>query len=485
MEAMLVLWSLAIWAKLLLYVACPLLLVTVVLYVFKTKDHAKEGKDAFTVTLTLRKGKLVLENIRRGVSIIGAAGSGKTESVVAQFLHHFAQNGFSGVVHDYKNFELTEILYPMIDHDSTDFHCISFDPIHARVNPIAPRYLGQPEDVNEVVRVMLANLLEQKEEPHQGSGKFFTDAVEGLLGGMIWRLRMDYPQYCTLPHLIALYQQLDIKSLSRFLKAGTMAKAMANAFLQGLGSERQTAGVLSTLSNALKKITTLRTFYVLSADEVPLDVNQQQRPTLVSLVNNPKYESAYAPVIATILHTLTKQMAVRNAKPSFLLVEEAPTIRLINMHRIPATMRSFDIATLYVMQDKIQNDMMYGEKASKAILSNLSYQFFGKVNDPDTAKYYERFFEIIKKPTKSVNRSDTMNFDTRVTTGEREVSKIRADIFFKLLPGEFISFADGREKKVWFKQPSLQKGLPQRISDVDLEANFIKIHQEVRTIFGV
>lgn len=62
------------------------------------------------------------------------------------------------------------------------------------------------------------------------------------------------------------------------------------------------------------------------------------------------------------------------------------------MHRIPATLRSYDVATIYVMQDKIQNDMLYGEKVSKAILSNLSYQFFGKVNDQDTAKYYERFF---------------------------------------------------------------------------------------------
>lgn len=48
------------------------------------------------------------------------------------------------------------------------------------------------------------------------------------------------------------------------------------------------------------------------------------------------------------------------------------------MHRILATLRSYDIVTNYVMQDKIQNDMLYGDKASKAILSNLSYQFFGK-----------------------------------------------------------------------------------------------------------
>ena len=78
---------------------------------------------------------------------------------------------------------------------------------------------------------------------------------------------------------------------------------------------------------------------------------------------------------------------------------------------------------------------MYGDKASKAILSNLSYQFFGKANDPDTAKYYERFFEIIKQPTRSISKSSNWNFDARITKGEKDVSKIRADVFFRLKRG--------------------------------------------------
>ena len=65
--------------------------------------------------------------------------------------------------------------------------------------------------------------------------------------------------------------------------------------------------------------------------------------------------------------------------------------------------------------------MMYGDKASKAILSNLSYQFFGNANDPDTAKYYERFFEIVKKPTTSISKSSNWDFDSRITKGEKEV----------------------------------------------------------------
>jgi type IV secretory pathway TraG/TraD family ATPase VirD4 len=263
---------------------------------------------------------------------------------------------------------------------------------------------------------------------------------------------------------------------------------MADAFISGKDSERQTAGVKSTLANALKRISTQQIFMVLSKDEVPLNINSEENPAVISVVNNPKYEASYSPVIATIIHTITKQMSVRNSKASFLLMEEAPTLRLLNMHRIPATLRSYDIATIYVMQDKIQNDMMYGDKASKAILSNLSYQFFGKVNDPDTAKYYERFFEIVKKPTTSVNRGYSLDFDTRVTTGEKEIPKIRADVFFRLNQGEFITYADGKDKKVQFRLQNIRRDLPSAkdqkpYSKADLESNFERVYKEAKSIF--
>jgi type IV secretory pathway TraG/TraD family ATPase VirD4 len=263
---------------------------------------------------------------------------------------------------------------------------------------------------------------------------------------------------------------------------------MADAFISGKDSERQTAGVLSTLANALKKITTQRIFMTLSADDIPLDINNPRHPSVVSIVNNPKYETAYSPVIATIIHTITKQMSIRDRDPSFILMEEAPTIRLLNMHRIPATLRSYDITTIYVLQDKIQNDMMYGDKASRAILSNLSYQFFGKANDPDTSKYYERFFEIVKKPTTSISQSHTLNFDSRITKGEREVSKIRSDVFFRLKQGEFISFADGKDKRIQFKIPNIQRALPPPVHTFDsaeIQANYERIHYEVRQLFPV
>ncbi|MBU3026112.1 type IV secretory system conjugative DNA transfer family protein [Zobellia galactanivorans] len=474
--------------SILLYLVCPLLLINIGFYVFLHKTNStKNGSSKYQVNFATNKGNFKLDNIKRGASIIGSAGSGKTESVVYSFLKHFRKEGYCGIIHDYKDFELTEMAYPLFKDGDIPFNVISFDKIIHRVNPIAPRYLENEESVNEVSRVLIENLLEQRDSGATGTTKFFNDAAEGLIGGLIWKLKTEYPEYCTLPHLIAVYQFLDTKSLIQFLETNTTSRAMADAFISGKDSERQTAGVKSTLANALKRISTQRIFMALSADEVPLNINSEDNPAVISIVNNPKFETSYSPVIATIIHTITKQMSVRNSKPSFLLMEEAPTIRLLNMHRIPATLRSYDISTIYVMQDKIQNDMMYGDKASKAILSNLSYQFFGKVNDPDTAKYYERFFEIIKDPTKSISRGHNLDFDTRITTGEKEIPKIRADVFFRLKQGEFITYADGKDKKVQFKLANIQRELPESdtgFSNADLAANFEQVYDEAKSIFN-
>lgn len=475
------------WAHIILYIVVPTLFLGTVLYVFLSDGPNRKMDKKYQVSFKVKSGKFRIDNIKRGVSVIGSAGSGKTESVVYNFLQHFSKHAFCGVIHDYKHFELTEIAYPLFKASKIPFYIVSFDTTYHRVNPIASRYMENEESVNEVSRVLVENLLEQKEQGSSGTSKFFTDAAEGLIAGLIWKLKTSYPEYCTLPHLMAIYQLLDTDSLIAFLESNVTSRAMADAFISGKDSDRQTAGVKSTLANAFKKISTQRIFMALSADEVPLDINSQEKPGVISVVNNPKYESAYSPIIATIVHTITKQMSVRNAKPSFLMMEEAPTIRLLNMHRIPATLRSYNIATVYVMQDKIQNDMMYGDKASKAILSNLSYQFFGKVNDPDTAKYYERFFELIKQPTKSISKSSGLSLESRITKGEKEVSKRRADIFFRLQQGEFITFADGRDRKVRFKLPQIVKQLPKKRSEYspsELQQNFERVYHDARSLFA-
>jgi type IV secretory pathway TraG/TraD family ATPase VirD4 len=472
-------------AYIILLIVVPTIFIATILYVFLYKEKSPGQNVKYRIHLKLRHGKFRIENVKRGVSVIGSAGSGKTESVIYNLLQHFSQHQFCGILHDYKDFELTEIAYPLFRQKGITFYTIAFDQIHYRVNPIAPQYLPNEESVNELSKVLIENLLEFNGANTNSTSKFFNDAVEGLLGGMIWKLRTHYPKLCTLPHLIAIFQTMTTNRLVSFLSSDLISKSMASAFINGMDSDKQTAGVKSTLANAFKKISSQKLFMTLSKDEVPLNINGLDNPAVISIVNHPKYESAFSPIIAALLHTVVKQMSIRHQRHSFLLMEEAPTLKLLNMHRIPATLRSYDIATIYVMQDKVQNDILYGPNMSKAILSNLSYQFFGKVNDPDTAKYYERFFEIVRKETTSVNRGHNLNFDTRITTSEKEVSKRRADMFFRLKQGEFVAFADGKDKKLQLKLQNIEKEVPTKahyFSQEDLRMNFQRIYREVRTI---
>ncbi len=460
-----------------------LMLISLILLSIEEANPPEHKK--YRLRFPLESGSLTIANIRRGISITGAAGSGKTQSVVYSLLKHLSSKQFCGVIHDYKDFELTELAYPLYKDTKLPFYIIGFDPLYNKVNPIAPHYLEDEESVNEISRVLLENLLEQKDQQLAGSSRFFNDAVEGILCGMIWKLKSSHPKYCSLPHLIALYQILDSDKLLKFLGEDVTSRAMADAFISGIDSERQTAAVKATLANTLKKITTRKIFYCLSGHDLPLDINNPEHPGVISVVNNPKFESAYSPIVATILHSIIKQMSVRRRESAFILMEEAPTIRLPHMHRIPATLRSFDIATIYVMQDKVQNDLLYGDKASKAILSNLSYQFFGKANDPTTASYYERFFELVNKDIVSVSKGGNLNFDTRVTKTKKEVSKLRADLFFRLKPGEFVAFADGKDRRVQFPHFKLKRTLPAKFkhpSKAEVEKTFFRIFEEARKI---
>lgn len=56
-------------------------------------------------------------------------------------------------------------------------------------------------------------------------------------------------------------------------------------------------------------------------------------------------------------------------------------------------------------------------------------------------------FLRLKDPTKSVSRGHNLDFDTRIATGENEIPKIKADVFFRLEHGEFIAYADGKDKR--------------------------------------
>ncbi len=463
--------------------------------------YEKPPNPIFDIAIRTDKGTKYVSNFLRGISIFGSAGSGKTISLIFPIIKHFSEQNFAGIIYDFKDGELTELAIPLFK-EKLKIIAIHNASISARVNPISPKLINDENDINEIVAVLMDNLI------NNGAGKgddFFKDSGSSLLSAVILKFWLDHPSFCTLPHVISFILAVDFSvqeqnfnqslgeqainqfaKLKAFLTDNDRVAIQGSAFILGLASERQTASVLSTLANALRKISSPKTFWVLSGNEIDFDINSDENRSVISVLNEPKNSKFLSPINASIIHSISKQMMVRNRQPSFLCLDEAPTIKLLNMAQIPATMRSFQVGVIYCAQDIVQGIVQYGRDGFKEILANLSTQFFGKSNDPDTSKFYESYFELVKEKTKSISeKGDFLSGGRTITTGEKEVSKYRASRFQNLKVGEFAMLSDGKNQiyHIQAEQITSEKILEKKeISNSMLNSNFTKIINEVKLL---
>lgn len=458
--------------------------------------------DPFKIEIITDKNKKrYIESADKGIAIFGASGSGKSASVIYTLLRHYAGHKFAGVLNDYKDFELTEIAYPLFRDQNIKFNVFAIgDPERSvRINPIAPRFIRTEADVNGLVSAFMLNLSGTSTSDETSS--FFNKAAESLLAGVIWRLKTSYPDYCHLPFIIAMLlspQNLHEEGrpwgkLIDFLQYDPRATILASTFLTGAEAEKQTAALFSTLSNYLRVLATPEVFYLLGADEYDLALNSDEGRSVLSFVNNPgAKENIISPINAMIIEACFSAMSKRNCDPSFVLLDEAPTIKLMGLGRRVATLRSYGVSFTYCMQDKIQGQAQWGGRdyMVKEVLTNLSTQFMGKVNDPDTANFYEKYFERIEVVQKSQSQKTGFGpSDTRITTSKKEQAKHRGYEFFKLKAGEFVMFSGGADSKFRFKfYKSMEKTKPpilRVLTDEDLDENFNKIIHQAHSLFNL
>lgn len=464
--------------------------ITIALYIYeKRRESIQNSKNPFRVTLRTTRLPVIIENINAGVSIFAASGGGKSVGPIRSLAQHFAKHKFSGIINDYKNFELTEELYPIFKEEGVEL-CV-FAPhkptLSVRINLIEPRYIPSEAELNQIVESLLLNLYDDSSKG--GNESYFRNGGISLLSATIWAMKEKDPDNCNLPFIMALLLNteglheytIDIKGnpiqipygrLIKFINSSKRATIVGSHFLSATASNKTTGLIVSSLAQALSKIASPEMFYLLSKDEFHLDINADDNRKVLSLVNNPKKENFISPILAMITECCFTQISERNRKPSFILLDEAPTLKLANLGKKVSTLRSYGISFVYCMQDKVQGQVQYDGKEYfiKEILANLSVQFFGKINDPDTGKYYQNYFEMIEKEQRSVSKSDSILFsranDSRVTTSKKEQAEYRSFEFFKLKPGEFIMFSSGKANNFRFKYKELPKELPPKKRDL-------------------
>lgn len=440
----------------------------------------KEKKDPFQVKLSANVP--VNFSMRRHVGIFGASGSGKSESGFIPLFKHCTDMDMPILSYDYKNFELTECLN--FFHSSSNHKMYTVCPddpdMSHKVNPVLPKYIEKMDDVNSRMNVLVENL-----SPNQNrEDAFFNEAAAGALAGTVWKLKESYTPKCNLAYASALLLRKSIEDTANFIKSNTYASICAATFLDSLESDRQMAAIKATISSITRKLCTPELFAILSGNDFDLNLNDPKNPASLSVVNNPKRESVQSPICALIMHSALMQMAERNRLSSTVFIDEGGTLKLPNLQKSLETLRSFNIAFVWGLQDKIQGDILYNEKVLKAILANLSTKIIGKANDPDTAQYYQRFFELISEVQRSYSRGGSG--DTRVNISERERVKHRAYEFMQLREGEFFVFDDkGKNNKLKFNLIPFEKVRPKPVynhSQTELKKNFEYILRDAASL---
>jgi len=430
---------------------------------------------------------LIMQNIKRGVAIFGSAGSGKTESGFVPILKHAGERNIPCLCYDYKNGEITEIAHFFFQNSSVkQATIIPHSPMYSdRVNPFLPKYIPTEQHLRQQTKLIFANL--KKIDNIRDSGSSFFDKIpEPTLAAVIWRLKVDYPEMCTLPHAVALCLVKTPTEIVDFISKNPYSRAIGSPLVDSLISENQVAGVKASLSLPLTDLALPTIFWVMSANDVDLDINNPDNPTFLSIVNDPRLERINAPFISVIISTAINNMQVRNRPAGFLLFDEGTTFYLDGISKIPATMRSYNIATVFSTQDRALAKENYGDVITSSLLANLSYQMIGKANDPESVKYYKNISEEIEK--KTVSKSFTASViggDTRMSEGTRETSKYKNQDFTGLKQGQFFVFADGKDKLYnfdLFPFKRVELKVKHLLTEKKLNDNFNRIMEDVKSI---
>ena len=144
--------------------------------------------------------------------------------------------------------------------------------------------------------------------------------------------------------------------------------------------------------------------------------------------------------------------------PSFVLLDEAPTVFIPNIEVLPNTGRSNKIATVIMCQDLAQLEDGYGREKADVLFASCNSHFYGRVASSKTAEILSKQFGKADKVYITANEGrNTRKFGKTVgrseTIQERDV--IKPSEFLNLQVGEFAGLAVESNKPTFrsrFKQ---------------------------------
>ena len=363
----------------------------------------------------VRKSWINIINPFRGLLVCGSPGAGKSYFVIQHIIRQHIRKGFTMLVYDFKYDDLTKIAYNTLLKNKSrykvepKFYTINFDDLSKshRCNPLDASTMFDITDATEASRSIMMGL---NRDWITKQGDFFVESPINFLTAIIWFLKKyQGGKFLTLPHVIEL-MQVDYEKLFSVLRTEPEIEVLINPFISAYQNDamEQLEGQVASAKIGMARLSSPQLYWVLSANDFTLDINDPDKPKIVCLANNPQKQQIYGAVLSLYVTRLIKLVNQKNKLKSSLIFDEFPTIFFNDIDSLIATARSNKVATCLGIQDFSQLKKDYGADQSSVIMNITGNIISGQVTGETSKFLSERFGKINQvKESISINRTDT------------------------------------------------------------------------------
>lgn len=361
-----------------------------------------------------QRGWINVVNPFRASIVLGTPGSGKSFAVVNNYIKQQIEKGYSMYIYDFKFPDLSMIAYNhLMNHmdgykTKPQFYVINFDDPRRshRCNPIHPNFMSDISDAYESAYTIMLNL---NKTWVQKQGDFFVESPIILFAAIIWYLRIYKDgKYCTFPHAIELLNRRyeDVfPILTSYPELENYLSPFMDAW-QG-GAMEQLAGQIASAKIPLSRMISPQLYWVMSASEFTLDINNPEEPKILCVGNNPDRQNIYGAALGLYNSRIVKLINKKGQLKSSVIIDELPTIYFKGLDNLIATARSNKVAVCLGFQDFSQLVRDYGDKEAKVVINTVGNIFSGQVVGETAKTLSERFGKVLqKRQSISINRQD-------------------------------------------------------------------------------
>jgi len=446
-----------------------------------------------------RDSHINLVDIFRGLLVMGTPGSGKTRYIFRPLIHQSLEYGMAVFVYDLKYDDLTRFTWQSLQKIKKGaprpaFFALNFDDFTRshRCNPLDPAGIVDVSDAAESARTILFSLNKRWIEQQ---GNFFVDSAINFFTASIWFLRSyENGRFCTLPHLIELIQT-DYDRLFSVLRSFSENESLINSFVSAYKNNtmEQLQGQVDSARVPLAALVSPNLYYLLSANDFTLDINNPKAPKVICIASNPQKTHVYGAVVSLFVSRMLKLVNKKGGVPCHLFFDEFPSITALGMSQTLATARSNKVAVTLGIQDLSQLRAAYGRDPADALFNLPGNLISSQVSGDSARLVSERFGRILQeKSSVSTNSRDSSTNESLQLDLAVPASKIAT-----LSSGEFVGItADSPDHPLDLKtfharilldpviqkleqQPSEAIPVVKKAAAVNVEETFKRIKTEV------